>query len=407
MNSNATVYPVRSRQAIPDLVNLEDYYTHALDEDLMEAEGSNLGSIAKGVKAYQNSVFDIRGLIFLDHTGQKGPSSVSVKVGLKGRRLHLLQGAVGSVPTDTSVAVYTLHYADGRTRTVNMIYNRNVRDLWDADQLPLTDARLVSLGKNIQGGCAQLARYTINNPLPNIEVETIEITSSCPESRPIIVGMTLERLDPVYEWFDEIKVGTYNPILPRSMEATSDMIDLTNYYGASLDDDWFNHSSHDLHDVPKGVQCLGETFFDVRGLICLAGSHSLEITGLALPEKVEGILVDRRGKEIHFLHACAFSAPRGTKIGEYVLNYEDGSHASVDIVYGVNVIDWWSADIVSDAQIAWIGSHAAARLMRKQTHLIKIVWSNPKPELKMITLDYISSLADPAPFLVAVTVIAE
>lgn len=407
MNSNAASYPVRSRQAIPDLINLENDYTHSLDKNLMEADGSNLGSIAKGVRAYQNSVFDIRGLLFLDQMGQKGPSSVSIKVGLKGRRLHLLQGTVGSVPTDTSVAVYTLNYADGRTRTVNMIYNRNVRDLLDTNQLPLTDAKLVLLDKNTQGVCAQLARYTINNPLPDIEVENIEITSSCPESRPILVGMTLERLDPVYEWFDEIKVGTYNPILPRSIEATPDMIDLTDYYGASLDDDWFNHSSHDLHDVPKGVQCLGETFFDVRGLICLAGSHSLEITGLALLEKVEGIPVDRRGVGIHFLHACAFSAPRGTKIGEYVLNYEDGSHASADIIYGVNVIDWWSAAIVSDAQIAWIGSHAAARLMGKQTRLIKFVWSNPKPELKIITLDYISSLADPAPFLVAATVIAE
>jgi hypothetical protein len=405
MNNNKS-YPKRSRQAITDLLDIEQYYTHTLDENL-GCNGVNLKAIKRGVKAYKRSAFDIRGLIALDCNESQGPSSVCIKVGLKGRRFHMLQSAIGSAPIDTLVGVLKINYSGGQNRKINMLYGRNIRNMVDSDQHPLTDAKVIILDRNAEGAEVQLSRYAALNPLPELEVESIEISAVCPECRPIIVGITLERLDPVYEWFDEIKVGLYNPIMKRSLDATPDMIDLTDYYHASLDDDWFNHSSHDLHDVPKGVQCLGETYFDVRGLICIAGVHSLEITGLALPEEIRGIRVNRKGKGIHFLHACAFSCPRGTQIGEYVIKYEDGSSVSTPIVYGVNVIDWWESDIVSEARIAWIGSHASARAHDKQTRLIKYEWVNPHPELEMISFDYVSSLAVPAPFLFAVTVIPE
>lgn len=403
---NKPSYPARSRQAIPDLLNLESSYTHALDDDI-DFPGSNLKSIRRGVQAYKRSAFDLRGLIALDSDGKLGPSSALVKVGLKGRRFHILQSAIGSQAVDTLVGVYKIYYSDGKSIKLNMLYGRNISDMADPDEHPLTDAKIITLSENAEGVRVHLFRYTALNPYPELEVESIEIIAMKPECRPVVVGLTFERLDPVYEWFDEIKVGLYNPIINRSLDATPNMIDLTDYYHASLDDDWFNHSSHDLHDVPKGVQCLGETYFDVRGLICLGGAHSLEITGLALPEEIRGIPVDQKGKEVHFLHACAFSCPRGTQIGEYVINYEDGSSISVPIVYGVNVIDWWESDIVSEARVAWIGSHAAARDHDKQTRLINFEWVNPHPELKILSFDYVSSLADPAPFLVAVSVIGD
>ncbi len=226
--------PVRSRQAIPDLLDLSGFYTHAIVEDWLPLAGANLKALATGVKAHAKSVFDIRGLIHLGGLNLEGPSSV------------------------------------------------------------------------------------------RIEVESIEFVSNNQDVVPFVIGITVERNNPIYEWFDSIRIGAYNPIIPRSLEATSDQVDLTKFYGASLDDDWFNHSSHDLHDVPKGIQSMAGTKFDVRGLIVLGGSGSLEITGLALPEAVSGIPVNRMCKRIHFLHACGFSAPRGTQVGKYVIHYANG-----------------------------------------------------------------------------------
>ena len=68
------------------------------------------------------------------------------------------------------------------------------------------------------------------------------------------------------------------------------------------------------------------------------------------------------------------------------------------------VIDWWESDIVSDARVAWIGSHAAARQFGKQTHLIKYTWDNILSDVEITSIDYVSSVENSAPFLVAITI---
>ena len=395
--------PKRSRQAIPDLIDLTDSYTQTLDVDCLPVSGLNLKALKRGVKAYAKSAFDIRGVIQLGSRKVQGPESVTLPIGLKGRKLHFLQGAYGEVAYDVLIAQYILHYADGSTRSIPLSYGSSLRNLSDCDLSPLTHAKRVLLAPNAEGNAVQVARFVVNNPQPDVILESIEFVSAHEEVAPFVVAITLERNDPVYEWFDSIKVGLYNPILERSKDAQPNMIDLSAFYGASLDDDWFNHSSHDLHDMPKGVQSLAGTKFDLRGLIVLAGSGSLEITGLALPEAVCGIPVNQKGSRLHFLQACGFSAPCGTQIGEYVIHYANGQKASAAIIYGENIIDWWLCDIVTNGKIAWIGSHAAGRRLGMQTRLVKYSWDNPFPEEQVTSIDFVSALENPAPFLVAIT----
>ncbi len=77
-----------------------------------------------------------------------------------------------------------------------------------------------------------------------------------------------------------------NQIAPRDPLACPDQVDLPAYYGTSLNDEWFNHAGRDLQDVPQGLQSFGGVLFVVRGLIVLAGSRSLEVHCLVLPEAV-------------------------------------------------------------------------------------------------------------------------
>jgi hypothetical protein len=407
MSTSNLNIPARSRQAIPDLLDLSSLYTHSLSEQWLPAAGVNLSALPAGVKAYAKSAFDLRGVIHLGGLDVDGPDSVEIPVGMKGRKFHFLQGMYGQAALQETVAAWMIRYANGEHREIPLSCGYNVRPLDDAQTGPLVHGEVVVLEPNADGRQVQLARYAFNNPLPEVTVETITLVPVKRDVIPFVAGITLERNDPVYEWFDAIKVGDYNPILPRSCEATPDQVDLTGFYGASLDDDWFNHSSHDLHDVPKGIQSMAGTKFDVRGLIVLGGSHSMEITGLALPEAVCGIPVNRAGKRIHFLQACGFSAPHGTKVGEYVIHYANGETRVVPILYGVHTVDWWLSDIVTEARIAWIGSHAAARLQGLQTRLVKQTWENDLPEVTVTAIDFVSALADPAPFLVAITVDAE
>jgi len=82
--------PKRSKQAIEDLVNLNDYYTSSLDD--------NLSSFPKGVHAYEKAAFDIRGLIqlagknYIKESIQKFPEVVeNIKVNVKGYKIHFLR----------------------------------------------------------------------------------------------------------------------------------------------------------------------------------------------------------------------------------------------------------------------------------------------------------------------------
>jgi hypothetical protein len=54
--------------------------------------------------------------------------------------------------------------------------------------------------------------------------------------------------------------------------------------------------------------------------------------------------------------------------------------------------------------VAWIGSHAAARLHGLQTRLIKYTWENELPDAEITSIDFVSAVENPAPFLVAITV---
>ena len=434
--------PKRSKQAIPELLDLFDYYTSSLDDDWLGKSGANLRSLPKGVHAlpkgysYTKAAFDIRGLIQLaskksiEKTGIDFPAAMKgIKVNFKGAKINFLHGTSWSAEENTKIGEYILHYADGQIKSIPIIYGRNVKDWWIKKDVPdtiLTDADIAWTGENEashkMGYNIQVYKYKANNPLPDLEIKTIDFVSGLTESAPFLIAMTIEREttsgDSLYEWFDSVSI--YNPIIQRSSKASLDQVDLSNYYNASLDDDWLHHSGHDLHDVPKGLQVFGGITFDVRGLIQLAGRSSppeaesgsqdlssLRVTGLALPEELLGIKVNRMGRSVNFLHACAFSSEEGSKIGEYIIHYANGEIKIAPIVYGKDIMDWWvpqEGPHCTEAEEVWYGSNAATRRAGQKTRLMKYTWQNPLPDVEITAIDFISSLNKSAPFLVAITI---
>jgi hypothetical protein len=411
--------PARSRQAaIPDLVDLSAYYTASLDDDWLVKPGANLTSLPKGVQAFNRAAFDIRGLVQLagktaeKETGIEFPKSITgIKIGAKVRKLHFLQGASWSAPVDTKIGEYALHYADGKTATVPIVYGRSVVDWWiTADSTVPTDAQIAWTGENDASHKIrykiQLYTYTVNNPRPGAEIATIDFVSTLSDSAPFLVAMTYEPVKTDYEWFDAIKI--WNTITPRSKEATPDMVDLGAYFNTSLDDNWFNHAGHNFQEVPKGVQVLDGTTFELRGLIQLAGTQSLKIAGVALPEAVKGIKVGRKGAKIHFLHACGFSAPTGKQIGQYVVHYANGETWTAPILYGKNVLDWWghpNSDVkLTEGKEVWKGNCPSPASMGFYVHLIRYTWANPLPDEEITTIDFVSDVVEAAPQLMAITV---
>jgi len=409
--------PMRSLQAIPDLIDLTDYYTASLDDDWLVKQGTNLSSLPKGVHSFARAAFDVRGLIQLagitavEETGINFPKEVKgIKINFKGRRLHFLHGTTWSVKDDTKIGEYVLHYANGQTVNIPIVYQRNVRDWFikNGDQIP-TDADIAWTGENEAshklGYNIQLYTYTVNNPFPDVGIETIDIVSTMTESGPFLIALTVEPNETNYEKFRN--PGIDNAIMPRSPQASADLVDLSDYYNYSVDDDFHNHAGHDMQDLPKGVQELGGVAFDVRGLIQLASTRSLGMTGVTYPEAVKGIKVNRKGHRLHFLQACGWSAEVGAKIGEYVIHYVNGQTRSVPIIYQQNVLDWWSRPEdapPTEAEIVWQGGNPSTRANGFKTCLLKYSWDNPLAEVEISTIDFVSSMTEAGPFLVAITI---
>ena len=49
------------------------------------------------------------------------------------------------------------------------------------------------------------------------------------------------------------------------------------------------------------------------------------------------------GRVLHLLHATQMSVAPGTEVGAYVVHYDDGSIERIPLIYGRDIVDWWSS----------------------------------------------------------------
>ncbi|RME90809.1 MAG: hypothetical protein D6766_12740 [Verrucomicrobia bacterium] len=217
-------------------------------------------------------------------------------------------------------------------------------------------------------------------------------------------------VNPVWDVFPRPPLKTRarpaHPIPPRPPEADARQLDLTPFYNASLEDDWHQGNlSNSLAGLPAGVQTLDGVQFDVRGVVQLAGRAQIRESRARFPHEVRGIPVGRKARRIHFLHATGWSAPLDTTVGRYVIHYANGGSRTILLLYGRDLADWYGPpdrEEGDELRVAW---RAPARGSSPgELRLYHLAWDNPLPEQPIESIDFISALNDPAPFVVAITV---
>jgi hypothetical protein len=192
-------------------------------------------------------------------------------------------------------------------------------------------------------------------------------------------------------------------------------VDLEAKFTHKLSDKFGDNFEGNLLTVPKGEQTFEKIKFKIGEGVVQLGSKMLP----AQPEKVEGIKVERKFAKLHILHANCFgggpSLPGSplyveddTKIGEYKVNYEDKSAEYVPIVFGKDVRDWWFRDDEKEPSrglVAWKGENDPAKKHGCKLRLYLSTWKNPKPDMKVISVDYIGQkeATVAAPFCAALT----
>jgi WD40 repeat protein len=196
-------------------------------------------------------------------------------------------------------------------------------------------------------------------------------------------------------------------ILSRPTNAGPHWVDLTDFYNAAL---WENVSESPSASfgalMPGGIlqpPGAGGLQFDVRGLVRL-DSPGLDSAKGSFPVAVRGIPLGVKCRRVHLLHAVTKAeAAEGTEAASVVFHLANGSSHTLSLKWGEDVWFHWINQSYQTPppkpKVAW--SHPPAHRVRMQ--LYQTTWENPRPDLPVESLDYVSAMNDPAPLLVAVT----
>jgi len=183
------------------LIDLTRHYNGLLNDDWQGFTGNNLASLPTGIQQFGEVPFDIRGVVqlrgrFLPSNFPKRVDGIEVKQAF--RRLHILHATAFEVKTNSYLANYLIHYADGQTNQVPIVYGKQIADWWyDHDAVPdVTDARVVWTGNNeaasSYGKGIRLCRFTWENSRPDIAVEHISLVAAKSETGIFMVAITVE-----------------------------------------------------------------------------------------------------------------------------------------------------------------------------------------------------------------------
>jgi outer membrane lipoprotein-sorting protein len=189
----------------------------------------------------------------------------------------------------------------------------------------------------------------------------------------------------------------------RPPEAEPLHLDLTPFYNAPLTRPWHSAiTNNDLSALPHGLQNFLGHPFDVRGVVQLAGTAEFYLRRI-YPEAIRALPVNQSARRIHFLHATGWTVADGTQIAHYLIRYTDSSQRLVPVLYGYDVRNWWPQSNEppperTGLRLAWQSPESDNR-----RRLFLTSWTNPQPDVPILSIDYSSTLTDAAPFLVAIS----
>jgi len=206
----------------------------------------------------------------------------------------------------------------------------------------------------------------------------------------------------------DAKARSRTEIPARDPKASPNLIDLSKFYTSSLNEGWHRVGpndpiANDLSQLPHGVQRIGETDFDIRGVVQFS-SQKLASPRFVLAAK--DIKADCKAKKLHFLQATGWSAPDGTPVATALIHLSNGKTHEFTFNYGEQLLDWvaWEPQPKDrdNTIVAWTGKSPATG-GQMTLHLFKTQWINPDPDATVTTIDYLAANNDPAPFLIAIT----
>jgi hexosaminidase len=121
-----------------------------------------------------------------------------------------------------------------------------------------------------------------------------------------------------------------------------------------------------------------------------------------LPDRVS-IPIGRTATALAFLHATGWFAPAtGEPVGHYRVVYAGGSHLDIPLRYAVNIACWVQTEVDSiDLQQPWQGRTPNGLPVA----VYQLIWTNPKPDVRIDRIEFVSSGGVANPVLFGLTLI--
>lgn len=194
-------FPARSPQASSRLLDLTAHYNALLADSWQGFPGDNLAGLPVGLRKLGGVPFDVRGLIQMHvHELPTGfPKKVEgIKVNQKCRVIHFLHGTAFPPHSQLNLGRYLIRYTDRQVREIPIVYDQNIADWWfdPKTQHGPTEAKVVWTGTNdaakAYGRSVRLFLFTADNPLADVQIDTISIISLDEDSALFVVAITLE-----------------------------------------------------------------------------------------------------------------------------------------------------------------------------------------------------------------------
>lgn len=193
-------------------------------------------------------------------------------------------------------------------------------------------------------------------------------------------------------------------IPPRDSSTSSNLVDLTAFYNASLRLYMPGGDVDSVSNVIREIRTTTGVHFDARGYIGLLRRGEESGRSNSSPESVTGIPIGRRVTRLYFLHSASYGENEDRQVGSYIIHMSDGSIEDLAIVYGRNVrSERGDYRNVPEAEVAWEGEGIRTGAGRR-VRMFKVTWDNPTPTMEVSRIDFISAVSRSAPHLLAITV---
>lgn len=182
-------------------IDIQPKANHALSQDMNELEGNNLKGLHQGQQKLAGvsytigpKVVRLRGA----HAAGMPEKVEGIPVGAVASRLHFLHGTGYNVNPGTEVASYIVHFEDGTSERIPILYGEDIRDWWGAMNPPdLKRARVAWKGSNTAASGNQMAIALYDrvwvNPHPEKRVGSIDFISRNTECDPFLVAISVEK----------------------------------------------------------------------------------------------------------------------------------------------------------------------------------------------------------------------